>query len=233
VFELSVYLRSKLIGRSAFTIDEVRIGRSADNEVQIDNVALSRYHASIERMGDVHVLKDFGSHNGTFLNGDPVIGRRALNDGDQIGVGKYKLLYQLPSSGRAAMEVRDVAAYAVAGETDLTILLPEARERPCPFVAVLEEPAAGREPPRVHPLLQDIFVLGSSEGACDLVLADAPPRAAAVIRGWRGFQLLALGPSVRRNGAEVVDRAELSNDDELVVGGARFRYRVGRSDLVP
>ena len=58
MFELSVYLKDRLVGRSRFTGDEVRIGRSADNEVQIDNLALSRYHASIENLGGALRARD-------------------------------------------------------------------------------------------------------------------------------------------------------------------------------
>src|SRR4051812_33415117 len=157
-------MRDKLIGRSSFTNEEVRIGRSPDNEVQIDNLALSRYHASIEVMNGVHVLKDFGSQNGTFLNGDSVLGRRGLNDGDRIGIGKFMLIFKTDGSPakEAMARVRDEASYAVAGETLVTHNESEVRERTCPFVGYLETVVQGTEAPTVHPLGKDIFVIGSA-----------------------------------------------------------------------
>src|SRR5262245_47317896 len=110
MFQLTVFLRDRMLGRSSFEDDEVRIGRSPDNEVQIDNLALSRYHASIEAVdGGIHVVKDFGSQNGTFVNGDRVAGRRALNDGDTIALGKFTLVFnsdKKPSDVEAA-PIRD------------------------------------------------------------------------------------------------------------------------------
>ncbi len=235
MFELSIFLRDKLIGRSAFTIEEVRIGRSADNEVQIDNGALSRYHASIESMGGVHVIKDFSSQNGTYVNGERISQRRALNDGDRIQLGKYRLVYHAHGPHDAATAgVRDAAAYAVAGETDVALVIPpEARERPCPFVASLVAESAGKVPPRVHPLVTDLYVIGAHTD-CDLRLdGGAPPRAAAIMRGWRGFQLLALAPGVVRNGQTVPFRSELADGDELLFGAFRLRYKLGRSDVTP
>src|SRR5438046_2801304 len=59
VYELSIFFRDTLIGRSTFGKAELRIGRSADNDVQIDNLAFSRHHASIECAGGAYVFKDF------------------------------------------------------------------------------------------------------------------------------------------------------------------------------
>jgi len=231
VFELNIFLKDKLIGRSVFTVDEVRIGRAADNEVQIDNLALSRYHASIENVGGIHVLKDFGSQNGTFVNGQRMSSRFGLNDGDRISIGKFTLLFRCDKSKAEAARVGDEAAYAVAGETIVTTV-PETRERACPFVAYLEATVGTTlEPPKIHHLAKDIFVVGSGPGS-DLTLdpKDCPPHAAAIIRGWRGFQLLALAPGVLRNQSPVELRSDLGRGDELTFGSVVFRYQIGRTD---
>jgi predicted component of type VI protein secretion system len=231
VFELNIFLKDKLIGRSVFETEEVRIGRAADNEVQIDNLGLSRYHASIENVGGVHILKDFGSQNGTFVNGQRMSSRLGLNDGDRISIGKFTLLFRCDKGKTEAANVGDEAAYAVAGETIVTTV-PETRERACPFVAYLESTTSTQlEPPKIHHLAKDIFVVGSGPGS-DLALdpRDCPSHAAAIVRGWRGFQLLALAPVVLRNGAPVELRTELSRGDELSFGAAVFRYQVGRMD---
>ena len=69
-----------------------RIGRSITADVEIEDIAVSRRHALIVREGDVTVLLDDGSRNGTFLNGVRV-GRAVLADGDQIAVGRAVLRY--------------------------------------------------------------------------------------------------------------------------------------------
>jgi hypothetical protein len=235
LFELSIFLRDHLVGRQVFNMDEVRIGRSEDNEVQIDNLALSRYHASIEHVAGVHVIKDFGSQNGTFVGGERVVGRRALNDGDRIGIGKYTIVFRAEKQAAASAEVRDEAAYAVAGKTLVARAIPaEVRERPCPYAAFLEGPPRGKDPPVVYPLVEDFFVIGSQAG-CQLVDPGSPPRAAVIVRAWNGFSLLALAQgAVQRNRAATDLLAELRNDDELSFGGEnRYRYRVGRPEAAP
>ncbi len=152
MFELNVFLRDKLIGRSVFSGEEVRIGRAVDNEVQIDNLAFSRYHASIEDVKGVYILKDFGSQNGTYVNGQKVEGRYGLNDGDRIQIGKFTLAFGCDKKAPVSSHKFDEAAYAVAGET-IVAKVPDLRERACPYVAFLEEPVPSRlDPPKVHHL---------------------------------------------------------------------------------
>ena len=233
MFELNVFLRDKLVGRSVFQNEEVRIGRAADNEVQIDNLALSRYHASIENLGGAYVLKDFGSQNGTFVNGQRVEGRYGLNDGDRVSVGKFTLVFRCEKKATGAAEVRDAAAYAVAGETIVTTVGSEMRERPCPYVAFLESvPTQALIPPEIFHLAKDVFTIGSAEGSDLRLDAKAcPPRAAAIIRGWRGFQLISLTPgAVTRNGTVVELASSVNRGDQILFGTVLFRYQVGRTD---
>src|SRR3954466_9826123 len=67
----------------------VTIGRRAGNDVALGwDAQVSRVHAELTRMGDDWVLCDEGmSHNGTFVNGERVRGRRRLRSGDAISVG--------------------------------------------------------------------------------------------------------------------------------------------------
>lgn len=69
-----------------------RIGRSLAADVRFDDPTVSRRHALIVRQADgVRVLDD-RSLNGVFVNGERVEWR-ALHDGDEIVVGRYRLHY--------------------------------------------------------------------------------------------------------------------------------------------
>jgi ABC-type multidrug transport system ATPase subunit len=71
--------------------DSIRIGRSAENDLSLDDVRVSRVHAEIKRLADDSLeVADLGSSNGTFLNGHRT-SRTALADGDFIGVGGQTL----------------------------------------------------------------------------------------------------------------------------------------------
>lgn len=65
------------------------IGRATDNDVVINNIALSRRHAEVHRRGERFEVLDKGSQNGVFVNEERVEGRCALSDGDRIQLGSY------------------------------------------------------------------------------------------------------------------------------------------------
>lgn len=68
------------------------IGRHADNDVHIDNLAVSGHHAKILTILNYSVLQDLNSTNGTFINGEK-IRTHALNNGEVIVIGKHTLTY--------------------------------------------------------------------------------------------------------------------------------------------
>ena len=229
-------MKDRLVGRTTFDAEEIRIGRGAENELQIDNLALSRYHAGIERIEGVHFIKDFSSQNGTFVNGEKVPGRRALNDGDRIGLGKFVVLFRCqpaPAETEAqGIPLRNDAGFVAAGETLVSkVAAAEARERACPHVGYLAPRPQGA---RVvsHAIGRDVFVIGSS-ATCDLSIESAPPRALAILRGWRGFSLLALAPGAKRNGEAIDLRAELADGDALDLYGRTFTFRTGTPEAGP
>ncbi len=62
----------------------VSVGREEDNEVVLPDRRISRQHALIEREGDRYYIRDCGSKNGTFVNGELIQGNVPLKDGDEI-----------------------------------------------------------------------------------------------------------------------------------------------------
>ncbi|MDH3346513.1 MAG: FHA domain-containing protein [Desulfobulbaceae bacterium] len=70
----------------------VTIGRLNDNDIVIDNVAVSGIHAQIVSDETGFIIKDLGSKNGIFIDGKPVKARR-INNCDIIQLGKHELLF--------------------------------------------------------------------------------------------------------------------------------------------
>ncbi len=71
---------------------EMTVGRRSSNDIQIQNLAVSGRHARIMRTSDGMVLEDMNSTNGTYVNGR-LIKKQALSDGDEVIIGKYKLVF--------------------------------------------------------------------------------------------------------------------------------------------
>lgn len=88
-----IVLKGASIGRM-FRIErkELTIGRSSDTDVWLDDDSVSRCHAKISRQDDVVTLTDLNSKNGTFCNGEKVVGSRVLRDGDKVQVGVGNVL---------------------------------------------------------------------------------------------------------------------------------------------
>jgi len=74
------------------TGDQMRIGRSPDAEVFLDDVTVSRNHALLVRRRDGLYIDDLGSLNGTYVNRRRIESHK-LVDGDELQIGKYKLTY--------------------------------------------------------------------------------------------------------------------------------------------
>jgi len=72
--------------------ERTMIGRSPDCDVFLDDVTVSRKHALLVREGRTFRIEDQGSLNGTFVNRRR-IESGALEDGDEVQIGKYKLTF--------------------------------------------------------------------------------------------------------------------------------------------
>lgn len=93
----------------------VSIGRSSDNQLALDwDREVSRVHAEIDRRGSQWVISDEGlARNGTFVDGEKVVGRRKLVDQALIRCGKTILLFRDPG-GDTASDTTHVGSMASA-----------------------------------------------------------------------------------------------------------------------
>jgi pSer/pThr/pTyr-binding forkhead associated (FHA) protein len=79
---------------SRFLLDKdvTTAGRHADSEIFLDDVTVSRRHATFTREGDNFTVADAGSLNGTYVNRDR-IDTVVLQDTDEVQIGKYRLVF--------------------------------------------------------------------------------------------------------------------------------------------
>jgi pSer/pThr/pTyr-binding forkhead associated (FHA) protein len=90
--KLIVSLDDKVVEEIPIEKEIITIGRRTDNDICLDNLAISGYHSQISTVLDDCFLEDLNSTNGTFVN-SKIIKKHALKDGDVIDIGNHRIKY--------------------------------------------------------------------------------------------------------------------------------------------
>jgi len=97
------------------------IGRTPDNDLQIDSKYISRHHAQIITSAQTSVVEDLNSTNGIYVRAKRVR-RRILNDGDVVHIGQHEIMYFDERMARSRAQHIETA-------DDVNALLHEERQR--------------------------------------------------------------------------------------------------------
>jgi hypothetical protein len=87
----------RLSGRSVVALDgdRVTVGKALENGIALDgDPTVSRLHAVLERFEAGWCVNDLGSVNGTFVNGERIWSAQRLRHGDEVRVGRTRLLFR-------------------------------------------------------------------------------------------------------------------------------------------
>ncbi|MFI1203191.1 ATP-binding cassette domain-containing protein (plasmid) [Streptomyces sp. BHT-5-2] len=104
-----------------------RIGRATDNDLVVDDLAVSRRHAELRSGPDGYLIADLGSHNGTYLNGRPV-DVAPVRPGDVIGIGHSSFvlvgdrLQEYVDTGEVSLDVQRLSVRVGTGAARRTLL---------------------------------------------------------------------------------------------------------------
>lgn len=72
----------------------VTLGKASSNAIALEHDdTVSRLHAVFENLGAAWSIRDMGSRNGTYLNGEKITAERVLHSGDEVRVGKSRLIF--------------------------------------------------------------------------------------------------------------------------------------------
>lgn len=72
--------------------DEITAGRHQKSDIFLDDISVSRRHATFTRTDEGTVVKDQGSLNGTYVNRD-LVDECLLRHGDEVQIGKFRLVF--------------------------------------------------------------------------------------------------------------------------------------------
>ncbi len=86
---------------------ELTLGRSPECSLQLPAAGASRRHASVGWRDGAVILRDLGSTNGTYLNGERLSGEATLRSGDKIRIGGVDILFCCVEAGTAVSGVDD------------------------------------------------------------------------------------------------------------------------------
>ena len=224
----------------------VTIGRLPDNNLVIDNPAVSGRHARVYREGNHYVLEDLKSTNGTFVNDKP-IARHTLLEGDSILVGKHTVVFtqqggeeqvEQPKEEQLVPEIGGTRMLDTQKQKDLLGNLD--RGRPSPVRVPISPKTAI---PTAQGRIGTIKVVGGNTGQSEYVLSavttmigksDAaqirlkgwfkPKVAAAIARKGEGFTITPSGGNLKVNGEKVTSRRELASGDLIEVSGVTLEF---------
>ncbi len=90
--KLIITLDGQLLREFELTKNRITIGRKPNNDIPLDNLAISREHAAITTSHNDAFVEDLKSTNGTLVN-NQLITKHALHHGDEIKISKYSLKY--------------------------------------------------------------------------------------------------------------------------------------------
>ena len=218
---------------------EVSIGRSPENGLVIDNPAVSHYHARVFNEEGRLMLEDFGSMNGTFVNGQRVK-MVTLKPGDSVGIGKHTIVVS---------ESRDLDGFANGGSAkppapkiNETVMLDtkERREFLQKVAAVGESaqvaPARlkiatlvvrkGRTSRKEYSLNDKLTVVGKSSLATVKLKGWFAPKAAAQItrREDGSYTIAAVDKTPSVNGLPITYPTVLTSGDMIAVAGTEIEF---------
>ncbi|MDK9708771.1 MAG: FHA domain-containing protein [Desulforhopalus sp.] len=206
---------------------EITIGRNMKNDIQIDNLAVSNFHARIERLQEKYFIEDLNSTNGTFIN-EEKISRCELQDGDTASIGKHVLTFLLEGGESAIRGLSDT-------EMAQTMMLDTGKQRE---LTKDVEPSFPDSPARLkveegdttqkeYRLTARLTGIGKADN-CEVRLQGlfAPKNLAYITRDAMGYSLIPgdNASKLRLNGVTIDKGTALKNDDVINAGKMTFRF---------
>jgi pSer/pThr/pTyr-binding forkhead associated (FHA) protein len=215
--QIVVTLGGNVVNKYVFDKDIMSIGRSRDNDIVVENLAVSRNHARVRREDDRYVLTDLNSANGTFLNGVQIT-KAELHHDDVVTIGKHKLIFQDET-------LSDEALISDAFGAERTMLLDKA---PVAYLVVTR----GKQKDLEFRLDKAEVAIGRGAD-CDITLHDwfVSKQHAVVHRQGNTFMLRDAGSwrGTKVNEIQVTETV-LKDGDEIQMGGTRLVFRVSEEE---
>jgi len=214
--------------------EEITVGRKPDNDVVIDNPAVSSHHCKITLAGDTYFVEDLNSTNGVFLNAKKIIQKSGLQNNDVIGIAKHALKFIDDRHEKPT----PAALPHHASSPDATMMISPQKQQE---IAAAAASAAQKKPAVVrvikgvvdqveYELKQRSTYIGKSERVHIKIkgtglFGSAPENAAMIANHQDGYFLIPMKENyVKLNGVVVTQKELLKDGDEIQAGGTMLRF---------
>jgi hypothetical protein len=232
--KLTLLLGRRTLQAYDFKQESIIIGRDEAADVFIDNPSVSRRHAEIRLSDEGWVVDDLGSSNGTFLDGSRIDTARSIGLGDEIGFGKFTIVFgkalgngEAPVHRPSPMADRNEPPPAPMPTGTMHINPHEVKE-------LLEDADRKKRAHFVwesggqtgtHYLSDQNTVLIGTDDLCDIRVPRAPRHHVLImsIDGATEVRYLAMLGSMNVRG-QAVRRARLRNGDVVEAVGLRLTF---------
>lgn len=205
----AAFIREIKLDKPSFTL-----GRKPDNDIVLDNAAVSGHHCKMYESGGTWFVEDLNSTNGTFVNGKKTL-KCGLKAGDTVNLVKYSLVYQDETAAPQA---------AAAPEQPLPQQRPKTAQG---ALEVLENPADDRKEFELTAL--STYIGKSAQAAIPYksggLFGGGPELAAVITMRPEGYYLNPIKEEYSKyNGNPLKEKVMLKDDDTIEVGATRFRF---------
>ncbi|HSW63089.1 MAG TPA: FHA domain-containing protein [Dissulfurispiraceae bacterium] len=236
--KLVLRFKDAVLKELAIEKDHVMLGRKPENDLAIDNLAVSGFHAKILKENDRYVLEDMGSLNGTYVNGERIT-RRTLKSGEQILIGKHTIEFIAPELKTEEPALRPKAL-------DETVVLDPrlqqqllGRASPEPRGSALSSEKSevlggfvvieGSSEKREYEMRDRVTTIGKDSSAGIRLRGFFTPKIVALVnRRKEGYFIspAAKNKLPKVNGTEIAERCDLKDGDIVEVPGMTLQFYI-------
>lgn len=223
--KLILMFKDQVMQEFPFFRESMTIGRNPENNIQIDNLAVSGHHTKIDKVGSKFILTDLQSTNSTFVN-DKKIVSYSLKDRDKIQIGKHVLLFLSSETDRSEQS-----------GIDETMILDTAQQRE---LLGKQEIAAGQNIKKIGvlsflgstevgevKLIKKLSKIGKADN-CEIKLSGLfmGATAAAISKRPAGYTITFTGgmTKLKVNGQVIKDSVQLNDYDTIELGSYKLQF---------
>ncbi len=211
---------------------QVTIGRKPDNDLVIDDPAVSSHHARLSQVQAVFFLEDLGSTNGTSVN-EKRIDRRQLKADDRITIGKHTLIFRddvqavMPGAGSRIFDSERTMVLDAKTQREMLKRVEGGGVAEAAGPVGILQVLSGTADCKEYTLTGRLTTIGSAESSTVKLKGWFVPKTAAMIKRAAGGYSVSKaegGKKVSVNGQPINGKASLQDGDVLEVGSVKLYF---------